>query len=198
MSKIERGSRLRKFYRSLTVILCFFWAILAFGGVSRCFSRAYVYPIKYREQVFKVADSFGFQRGLILAVIKVESGFNEKAVSRVGAEGLMQLTPATAEYVAEILGVENYDMLTAEDNLQFGCFYLKYLCDKFENLETALAAYNAGEGNVILWLKNPDFSDDNVTLKNIPFAETKAYVRKIYETFKNYNKLYGYILDKRV
>ena len=187
---------LRKFFRVLTVILCFFWAAFAMCGIYRCSMREYFYPLGFKEEIFYAADTFGFERALIFSIVNVESGFDEKAVSRKGAQGLMQLTPATADYIALIQGIENFDMLSARDNLSFGCFYLKYLFDKFGNVNTALAAYNAGEGNVFLWLKNSDYSDDGITLKKIPYPETAGYVEKINECFKIYKKLYGYILDK--
>ena len=189
-------SGLKIVYKILTVILCLFWGILVLGGFSKCTARAYIYPVKFKEQIFSAADAYGFDRALILSIVKVESGFNQKAESNAGAQGLMQITPSTAKYIAEILAIKNYDMFDAEDNIRFGCFYLKYLCDKFGNEKTAVAAYNAGEGNVILWLANPEYSTDNITLKYIPFPETRTYVGKIYDTLKKYKNLYGYILDK--
>ena len=196
MDSARKHKIMKRFLRILTAALCVFWAAFALGGVYRCGMRQYFYPVKFENEIFYGADTFGFERALILAIVKVESGFDEKAVSRKGAEGLMQITPATAKYIADIQGVENYDMLNAQDNIGFGCFYLKYLYDKFQDTNTALAAYNAGEGNVILWLRNRSYSDDGTTLKNIPFAETAGYIEKINETFKIYKKLYGYILDK--
>ncbi len=196
MENPSKHKILRRIFKILTVILCFFWVVFAMGGIYRCTMRQYFYPLEFKEEIFYAADTFGFERALILSVVNVESSFDEKAVSPKGAQGLMQITPATAAYIAGIQGVENFDMLSARDNLNFGCFYLKYLFDKFSDVNTALAAYNAGEGNVFLWLKNSDYSDDGITLKAIPFPETAGYVEKINETFKIYKKLYGYILDK--
>lgn len=84
---------------------------------------------------------------LIFAVIRTESNFRERAESGAGAKGLMQITDRTAEYIASSRGIEAYDLFCAEDNLDFGCWYLRYLFDRFPDERTALAAYNAGEGD---------------------------------------------------
>jgi lysozyme len=100
---------------------------------------------------------------LLTAVIAVESGFDERAVSSKGAKGLMQLMPATARR----FGVR--DVFAAEQNLRAGAAYLRTLMNQFpENLQLALAAYNAGEGAVLR------------AGRRIPaFPETQQYVRKV-------------------
>lgn len=180
----------------LTVILCTFWGFFTLLGISNCVAKAYLYPLKHKQTVFEIADVYGLDRTLIFAVIKVESGFDEKAESRAGAIGLMQITPVTAKYIANLQGIENYDLKDERTNVNFGCFYIKYLMQKFKNPDTAMVAYNAGEGNVSLWLMNPDYSSDGITLKFIPFRESREYIKKIKETFAKYKKLYGNILDK--
>ena len=67
-----------------------------------------------------------------------------------------------------------------------GCYYLKYLFDRFKNVNVVLCAYNAGEGNVRKWLKNKEYSLDGKTIKSIPFNETDKYVKKINKTYKKY------------
>lgn len=187
----------KRVYRVLTVILLFYWVIFAFCGVARCGAMSYVYPLKYKEQVFKYSDENGLESALVFAVIKTESSFDEKATSNAGAIGLMQITPSTGEYIAKKLGVENYDLYDIETNLKFGCYYIKYLFTRFENMDTAMIAYNAGEGNVALWLNNPSYSSDKKTLVYVPFLETREYIKKIQENFSKYKKLYGKFLDKR-
>ena len=155
------------------------------------------YPLGYKEYVFCYADEYGLERGLVFSVIKTESDFNKDAVSNKGAIGLMQIKVQTAEYIASKLGVKEFDLYSAQTNVQFGCYYLRYLIDRFKNVETALVAYNAGEGRVSEWLKNEEYSSDKTTLKVVPYSESKNYLRKIKKSFAKYEKLYGKILDKR-
>ncbi len=182
--------------RVVAVVGALFWGTVAFGLLCGFFERNYLYPLKHREIIVQCADYYALDRALIFSVVNVESGFDEKAKSSVGAVGLMQITPNTAEYIASLLKAEKYDLNDGYTNVWFGCFYLKYLLDKFENLDTALCAYNAGEGNVALWLNNKDYSIDGVTLYKVPFKETEEYIVKIDRTYKKYSKLYANILDK--
>ena len=155
-----------------------------------------IYPLYYKEQVIKYSALYGVDSALVFATIKVESNFDYMAKSRAGAIGLMQIKESTGEYIANMLKVSEYDLYNPTDNVRFGVFYLKYLLDKFNCLETAVCAYNAGEGKVSLWLNNSEYSDDGLTLKHIPYVETKVYLEKIKKTFIKYNKLYENILDK--
>lgn len=197
MKKVKRGGFPLFLYRTVSIIVLGFWILFALLGVTRCAGRQILYPLHYREEVFECADGYGLSRALVFAVIKTESGFDKNAESRAGAVGLMQICPETGEYIAQKMGVENFDLKNPKTNITFGCYYIKYLQLRFGNTETALAAYNAGEGNVSLWLINPEYSDDGSTLKYIPFPETRGYIEKIYESFGKYKKLYGKLLDKR-
>lgn len=154
------------------------------------------YPIKYESEVLSACERFTVDAALVYATIKVESDFKTNAVSIKGAVGLMQIMPATAKFIAEKLLVKEYDLFNPETNILFGAWYLKYLLNKFKSVSVAAAAYNAGEGNVSFWLKNPDYSPDGVILKDVPFAETAAYVRQIEKTIKKYKKLYRLVVDK--
>jgi soluble lytic murein transglycosylase len=163
---------------------------------ERLLKRRYLYPLDYKETIVEYADCYGINRALVFAMVKSESSFNKKAVSSKGAKGLMQITDKTAEYIAKKLGVEEYDLFDEKTNVNFGCYYIKYLYVRFKDIETALVAYNAGEGNVSLWLTNEEYSKDGKTLLNIPFNESREYLQKIKLNFENYKKLYGKLLDK--
>ena len=83
---------------------------------------------------------------------------------------------------------EKQKMFEPETNIKYGCFYLRYLIDKFSDLDAVICAYNAGQGNVKSWLENNEYSSDGKTLKKIPFQETENYlnrVRKSYFYYKN-------------
>ena len=176
---------------SLSLFLC-----VGIATLSNLYLKQVVYPLSYKEQVFKYADKYNLERSLVFAVIKTESNFDKNAVSSAGAVGLMQITNSTAKYIATNLGEKEYQLTNPEINIKFGCYYLKYLHLKFENMETALVAYNAGEGNVLKWLYDKNFSTDGKSLKHIPFNESREYIKKIKRNTKKYNKLYNKILDK--
>lgn len=190
------GKFFKKLYKILTVFLAVCWVAMGVAIFGRVVLRSYFYPVRYKEEVFEYADYYGLERALVFSVIKVESGFNEDAKSHAGAVGLMQITEDTGAYIASKLGVENYNLTDVKTNINFGCYYIKYLFLRFKDMNTALIAYNAGEGNVSLWLMNNEYSDDKITLKSIPFNETRDYIKKINENFSKYKKLYGNILDK--
>lgn len=160
---------------------CLIWAALYF------LVRSY-FPQPYRETVQKS----GVDPFLVYAVMKAESGFDEEAKSRAGAVGIMQIMPSTAEFVCRLDGIEfEADRLYEGDyNTALGCRYLVYLLEKFTDTETALCAYNAGEGTVTAWINDPEFSEDGKTLKAIPFPETRSYVKKIAKLRKIYEFFY--------
>ena len=146
------------------------------------------YPIAYGGLITHYAGENDLDPFLVMAVIHVESNFIPEAQSHV-AYGLMQLTYETAEWVANDMKVTyDYDIADPETSINFGCYYLRHLINIYENIDTALAAYNAGMGNVNSWLNDRQYSDDGITLKvqNIPFPETRSYVEKVNASWEYY------------
>ncbi len=180
------------------VIIIVFWVGIFLTQIFTIIEKKRVYPLKYYDFVKECAINFGVSESLILATIKVESNFNEKAISNKGAVGLMQIKLETGDYISKLLKEKDYDLLEPSTNIRYGTFYLKYLLDKFNDIETAVCAYNAGEGKVYSWLKNKNYSKNGATLCNVPYKETKNYLNKINKTIKKYNKLYSKILDKTI
>lgn len=126
---------------------------------------------KYDELINKAANKFKLDSALIKAIIKAESNFNHRAVSRVGAQGLMQLMPKTASS----MNVE--DSFHPGKNIEGGARYLRYLLNTYKgNLDLALAAYNAGEKAVAKYNYNIP-----------PYRETQNYVKRVYSFYKSYN-----------
>lgn len=126
---------------------------------------------KYDHLITKAADKFKLDSALIKAIIKAESNFNHKAVSPVGAQGLMQLMPKTASY----LNVD--DSFHPEKNIEGGARYLSYLLKTYRgNLPLALAAYNAGEKAVAKYNYNIP-----------PYKETQNYVRRVLSFYESYS-----------
>ena len=148
------------------------------------------YPLAYTEQVTAYAEQFDLPPSLIYGVIHTESRFDPRAQSHVGAKGLMQLMDVTFEWTQSKLGESGGDVFDPDTNIRNGTKLLSYLCGEFETTETALAAYNAGIGNVRNWLKDGRYSADGKTLHTIPFSETAAYVTRVTEAQTMYQTLY--------
>ena len=197
-----RTSRRKKTNYGLIVLIVLVVSIL-FGFLfdvvlTTVEKRIYQKPEEYVPFVEQYADEFGVPVDLVYAVIKTESGFDSSAVSGKGAIGLMQMMPATFEWLTddilrEYLGIGMlYD---PETNIKYGTYYLSRLYNRFGDWDTALAAYNGGEGNVSEWLKDKKYSDDGIRLKTdkIPdeFSETKNYVKKVNKALKKYKELYN-------
>ncbi len=153
----------------------------------------HLYPKDYSEYVEKYSKTYGLEPQLVYAIIKCESNFEKDAVSTAGARGLMQMTYDTLLWVAskqKESGFTENSLFNPELNVRYGCALVSMLCTEYDNIETALAAYNAGRGNVNKWLKDPALSKDGKTLLSIPFTETDNYVDKVITTQKIYNLIY--------
>jgi soluble lytic murein transglycosylase len=142
----------------------------------------------YREEINNASYLFGVDPLLIEAVIKRESNMNPNAVSAKGAVGLMQLMPKTAHEISEQVFFSDYSqerLTDPEMNIFFGTFYLSKLLAYYDyNLILALAAYNAGIGNVDKWKEqDPKIA---VKISKIPFKETKRHIRAVIITYNFY------------
>lgn len=147
-----------------------------------------LYPIEYSKYVERFSKEYNIDKYLIYSIIKTESKFNENAVSRKEAKGLMQITDQTAAWANEDLKIKNMDIFDPKTNINVGTWYLKRLEKEFKGDKTLMiAAYNGGSGNVRKWLRNKMYSKDGKTLYNIPFRETSGYTEKV---LKNYDKYY--------
>ncbi len=159
--------------------------------------KIYPKPEEYREFVKKYSSEYGVSEELIYAVIKTESGFDSSAVSVKGAVGLMQIMPETFTWLTDDILHEYLDegmLYDPETNIKYGTYYLSRLHGRFGDWNTAIAAYNGGEGNVSEWLSNPNYSNDGIKLEinRIPksFSETKNYVNKVNKYLEKYRDLY--------
>jgi len=154
-------------------------------------------------------DDLKVEPALLLAIIKQESNFNPKARSHAGATGLMQIMPATAEYIIKLYRLNEIEIAALEMpklpkpisssrlhnpqvNLTIGQHYLQYLSEKSYiegNLIYILTAYNAGPGNLIQWQKRFDnVKDPREFMRRIPFKETRDYVNKVMRNYIAYQK----------
>lgn len=153
-----------------------------------------VYPLEYEEYIKKYSKEYSLDPYLVSAVIWTESRFNPKAKSHKSAMGLMQITPQTGTWAADVLKLEGFkveDLYDVELNIRLGCWYLDRLRSQFGgDMDVALAAYNGGSGNVSKWLKDNRYSRDGKKLDHIPFQETREYVLKVNAVYEQYKNLY--------
>ena len=149
------------------------------------------YPIKYKEEIAEASAEFGVPKEVICAVIYTESRFNANAKSAVGARGLMQIMPFTFKDIQKALGTDysDDDLYDPKVNIRAGTYYLSYLYKLLGDWELVHAAYNAGIGNVWSWLDDDRYSKDG-KLTDIPFSETKNYVKKVALAKEKYKELY--------
>jgi soluble lytic murein transglycosylase-like protein/AraC-like DNA-binding protein len=152
-----------------------------------------LYPLAYADLVRTEAESRRVDYTLVAALIRQESSFDPRAVSRVGAAGLMQIMPEVGRKLAASHGLRGWrDPLLRhpELNLQLGTAHLANLVRQYRDVTHALAAYNAGSGRVARWLTKRGAEDPEVFVERIPFAETRDYVRIVERNRAIYRALY--------
>jgi soluble lytic murein transglycosylase len=143
------------------------------------------YPLAYDSIIRGHADNYNLDAALVAGVIYQESKFDPEAESDAGAVGLMQLRPDTAKGIAERTGGSAFqveDLTNPELNVRYGSWYLRHLLDKYDDERLALAAFNAGQGNVDSWREQG---------KGIAFAETRHYVERVEELKRIYREAYA-------
>ena len=181
---------IRKNAKKLLILLT---AILLLIIVAICINKLMIkifYKKEYSEYVSKYSQEYNVDENLIYALIKAESNFEADAVSSRNAQGLMQLMPTTAEDVAKKNGINltEENILEPDININIGTKYISILLNKYDCVEVALAAYNAGSGNVDKWIANGTIKADGSDIENSPFKETNNYIRKIMRDYKIYSE----------
>ncbi len=176
--KTHSGGRGTKIFICLIALLCLWYLYTA----DQIFRNTVLYRPTVQMQYLIRANALraGISPELLQAVILTESKYNPDAVSRTGALGVMQIMPETANWIAQESGLPADHLKSTDENMALGSWYLYYLIDKYDgNLVLALAAYNAGRGNVDEWIRQnhwtPGFSD----IDRIPYAETREFVRSV-------------------
>jgi soluble lytic murein transglycosylase len=166
--------------------------VLVLAGLNRVASNGTL-PLSDASIIREQAAAKRLDPALIAAVIYAESKF-EPRPSPAGAEGLMQILPATAYYLAHLSGGYRFtagDLATPRINLAYGSYYLRYLLDHYEGNEMlAVAAYNAGATNVDEWVAHADAAGRRLTVDAIPFPETREYVRRVLAAQHDYRAKY--------
>ncbi|MHB8532748.1 MAG: lytic transglycosylase domain-containing protein [Solirubrobacteraceae bacterium] len=154
-------------------------------------------PLSDTAIIRKQAGLKHLDPALIAAVIYAESKF-EPRQSSAGAEGLMQILPQTAYYIAHLSGGSSFtaaDLATPQINVAYGSYYLRYLLDHYNGNEMlAVAAYNGGLTNVDKWVVRAREEGQPLTIESIPFSETRAYVRRVLNAQQEYRARYAHEL----
>ncbi len=153
----------------------------------------YLYPLRYESIVNVASRTYNVEKETIYAIIKCESGFDSDAHSHADAQGLMQITPDTFKWLQLHTKEKNIDINSLKDpyvNIMYGTLLVSFLRNKYKNEEVALSAYNAGETVVRRWLDDRSISKDGQTLDDIPYRETRKYVKKVQWAKKIYRLLY--------
>jgi soluble lytic murein transglycosylase len=168
-------------------------AVVAVPTVNRI-EHALSLPLRYASVIREQAREKHLDPALVAAVIYAETKFDART-SPTGALGLMQIEPATAEFLARRSGGVDFrisDLSTPAVNIAYGAYYLRYLLDRYDHDETlALAAYNGGETNVDRWLTDAHAANTVFTVSSIPFPETRAYVERVERAQRQYRRKYG-------
>ena len=153
-----------------------------------------IYPLGWRTEVADAAQRAGLDPYLVAAVVREESSYYPRAVSRAGARGLMQLMPATARPMADLRGLAFEGGSLLDDpraNLDIGASFLGGLVKEFGDPRVALAAYNAGPRRAREWLKARRTSDMEAWVEQIPYDETRQYVKRVTLSWEEYRRIYG-------
>ncbi|MBA2506299.1 MAG: lytic transglycosylase domain-containing protein [Thermoleophilaceae bacterium] len=185
----RKAIRRRRFGAALVVA-----ALVGAGAAALIGSEAakeITLPLKHEDIIRQQAADKNLDPALVASVIYEESKFRD-ATSHAGARGLMQITPATAAYIAHKSGgteFEQGDLATPQINISYGTWYLRYLLQRYDgDALTAVAAYNAGEGNVDRWRSA---AGGRLALDDIEFPETREYVSGVLEHRKEYRENYS-------
>jgi soluble lytic murein transglycosylase len=148
-----------------------------------------LYPLAFWPKVSSSADDYGMDPYLLLSLIREESRFDPRALSPAGAVGLMQLMPQTASTTARELRIPlagPRSLRDADLNITLGAHYLSILLKQFGSVPAALAAYNAGGSRVTQWLSENDYEASDEFIEDIPFEETRNYVKRIVSSYFHY------------
>ena len=200
----------------IVLIACF--ALIAAGFTSQMLMSAFLakqaeshrrdadsilsrYPLEYRQMIESNAKKHNLSPAFVSAIILNESSFQPMVESSVGARGLMQLMPKTAEWIAQKMKVDGYAferMYDPESNINFGCWYLNYLASLFHGDPVCVAcAYHAGQGQVTAWLSDSRYSNNGIYLDlgRMSDGPTKTYAERVIRAYGIYQALYYNHLD---
>jgi soluble lytic murein transglycosylase len=162
--------------------------------------KEFTLPLQHQDIIRQQAADKHLDPALVAAVIYAETKFDPRP-SSAGAQGLMQILPQTAEFLAHRSGAKTFttaDLATPQVNIAYGTYYLRYLLDEYRGrVVPALAAYNGGEANVSRWVAEARARGRDFGVLDIPFPETRAYVERVLHAQRDYRHSYATELGYR-
>ncbi len=189
--------RKKRHYALLLVIFVFFLFY------STDWIGQLIYPIHFKEDIRISSENYNVDPLLVAAIIRVESNYVPDKVSVKNAQGLMQIMPNTADWLVELHDLNplgNDELLRADVNIEIGALYLSVLSRQFEKqlngasdeqkVAFLAAAYNAGPGNVSAWMKQNIWDGSLDGVSQIPYGETRHYVRRVLYYYNKYQHFY--------
>lgn len=154
-----------------------------------------IYPLYYLKEVEQYSKANSLDPVIVLSLMREESYFNPLAVSSSNARGLMQLLPGTARDVVRwnnFGGITDLQLFHQTTNIKLGTAYLRYAKERLNNSTMfAVAGYNGGPGAIERWLRTSPSSDMDQFIENIPYDQTRDYVKKVYRSYWNYKRIYN-------
>jgi soluble lytic murein transglycosylase len=153
------------------------------------------FPMPYRATLESTSKERGLDPFMLAALIRQESEFNPKAISRAKAYGLTQVLPSTGRQISRRAGVPGFStamLLEPETNLRLGSYYLKSLLDQHGGQwEKTLASYNAGKSRTDLWSTWAEYREPAEFIESVPFTETRNYIQIVLRNAEVYRRVYG-------
>jgi soluble lytic murein transglycosylase len=188
MRRKVRARRRRAAFGGIAILAGLGLAYLVASGSFDKAIKELTLPLRHEDVIRQQSAEKGVDASLIAAVIYSESKFSD-ATSSAGARGLMQITPEAAEFIEKQSGGTTFelkDLSNPELNIRYGTFLLRELLERYDGDEAAaLAAYNAGPGNADKW------GGSELTVEEIPFPETRAYVEEVLDKREEYRHKYA-------
>jgi soluble lytic murein transglycosylase len=187
-------AREERYHLALRILRRHFAALAAAGHQLPHAFWEMLYPLGWRTEVLAASERLGLDPYLVAAVVREESNYYPQAVSRAGARGLMQLMPATAEPMAARRGWRMREGALLDEpaaNLEMGSAFLAGLIKEFGDPILAIAAYNAGPRRVREWWKARKSDDVEAWIEQIPFDETRHYVKRVLLSWDEYRRIYA-------
>lgn len=189
------------YYRSLILVLRSYERYL--NGEAREIPKdlwLLAYPRGYWDSILFYCRKYGQNPYLIAAIIRQESRFHAGALSPAGARGVMQVMPATGQWIAQSIRLRGFDrgqLFESDTAINLGTWYVGHLMKRFKgDILMAAAAYNAGPGAVADWIsKGGGLLDRDEFVESIPYSETRGYVKKVLRNYDEYRRIYGEIAE---
>jgi soluble lytic murein transglycosylase len=189
----RNAARRRRAFLSVVGVAALIVLVIVAMPLFRKAVNEFNLPLQYQDIIRQQASEKHLDPAFIAAVIYAETKFDART-SPAGAQGLMQIEPSTAQFLARKSGATTFttaDLATPQVNIAYGSYYLRYLLNEYgQSKIEALAAYNGGESNVNDWVARARAHRHVFAISDIPFPETQAYVAKVLRAQRDYRKTY--------